>query len=156
MTVDLKEYNRLAKQRSRLKPKVQEKEKQYRSDNKIQIMERSKKHQREHPDMTMLRQAKHRAKKKGLKFNLTLDDILPIPEYCPVLGVKLERAFGKDLNIFTNVTSPSLDRIDNAKGYTKDNICVISMRANYMKRDMSFEEIEKLYFWMKGKLQSKS
>lgn len=154
--MEIKEYNRLSKQRSRLKPEIQEKEKQYRLNNKIQESKRSKKHQQEHPDMVMLRQAKYRAKKKGLEFNLTLDDILPIPEYCPILGVKLERAFGKDLNIFTNITSPSLDRIDNTKGYTKDNVCVISMRANYMKRDMSFEEIEKLYFWMKEKFQSQS
>lgn len=154
--MEIKEYNRLSKQRSRLKPEIQEKEKQYRLNNKIQESKRSKKHQQEHPDMVMLRQAKYRAKKKGLEFNLTLDDILPIPEYCPILGVKLERAFGKDLNIFTNITSPSLDRIGNTKGYTKDNVCVISMRANYMKRDMSFEEIEKLYFWMKEKFQSQS
>lgn len=37
--------------------------------------------------------------------------------------------------------SPSLDRIDNDIGYVKDNIWVISQRANQMKGDASKEEL---------------
>ena len=47
--------------------------------------------------------------------------------------------------------SPSLDRLDNNKGYTKENISVISYKANRIKNDASFEEIEKLYLWLKEK-----
>jgi len=61
------------------------------------------------------------------------------PEFCPILGIKLEPGTGvqKDCN-------PSLDRIDNTKGYTKDNICVISLKANRLKNSASLDEIIKI------------
>ena len=40
--------------------------------------------------------------------------------------------------------SPSLDRIDNSKGYIKGNVAVISNKANKYKSDMTIENIEKL------------
>lgn len=72
---------------------------------------------------------KRRAIKLGVKFQLKEND-LNIPEFCPYLGIKLEYSGSRD-------SSPSVDRIDNEKGYTKDNIQVISNLANCMKRDVS-------------------
>src|ERR1700722_15677552 len=63
--------------------------------------------------------ARRRAKDKKMEFSITIDDIV-IPEKCPVLGIPLFRIANKHCP-----NSPSLDRIDNLKGYTKDNICVI-------------------------------
>ena len=80
---------------------------------------------------------KKSALSRNLEFNLTHDDIV-IPEYCPVLGLKINR--GDSLT----EDSPSFDRIDNTKGYTKDNIQVISWRANRIKSDASLEELEKI------------
>jgi hypothetical protein len=40
--------------------------------------------------------------------------------------------------------SPTLDRIDNAKGYVKGNVCVISKKANTMKNNATPEEVWKL------------
>jgi hypothetical protein len=40
--------------------------------------------------------------------------------------------------------SPTLDRIDNAKGYVKGNVCVISKKANTMKNNATPEEVRKL------------
>jgi hypothetical protein len=62
-------------------------------------------------------------------------DDLDIPEYCPVLGCKLKLGYGKKL-----YSSPSIDRIDNSKGYIKGNVRVISHRANQLKSNMSVEE----------------
>jgi hypothetical protein len=99
--------------------------------------------------------AKSRAKKKGLFFNLTMDDI-NIPEYCPILGIKIEKSlleidqsFGKKMGV-NNLpwNYPSIDRMDSTKGYTKDNIHIICWRANHLKSDATFEEIEKLYQWV--------
>jgi hypothetical protein len=88
--------------------------------------------------------AKKRAKAKGWKFSLSESEI-SVPDRCPVLGIPLvvgRRGVSGD--------SPSLDRIDNTKGYTPDNIQVISNRANSIKRDATFEEIEALYLHMKS------
>jgi hypothetical protein len=79
----------------------------------------------------LLKNAKARAVKKGLDFNLTEEDII-LPEYCPVLGVKLSKT-GRRYGY-------SLDRIDPMKGYTKENVWVISQLANAMKWDSTPEE----------------
>jgi hypothetical protein len=36
------------------------------------------------------------------------------------------------------------DRIDSSKGYTKDNVWVISMKANSMKSDSNYEDFKKM------------
>lgn len=41
--------------------------------------------------------------------------------------------------------SPSLDKIIPSLGYAKGNIWVISYRANTIKNNCTFEEIQKLY-----------
>lgn len=69
-----------------------------------------------------------------------------MPDSCPVLGVHLDYLPGK--GSFAP-RSPSLDRIDPAGGYTRDNVRVISMRANILKRDASIEEMEKVIAYMR-------
>lgn len=44
-----------------------------------------------------------------------------------------------------NYDSPSLDKIIPSLGYAKGNIWVISYRANTIKNNCTFEEIQKLY-----------
>jgi hypothetical protein len=87
--------------------------------------------------------AKQRAKRFNLPFNLKPSDII-IPKRCPVLGIELKKA-----DIKMNDFSPTLDRIDPLKGYTKDNICVISNRANRIKSDGTIEEHEKIISYMR-------
>ena len=43
-----------------------------------------------------------------------------------------------------NHLTPSIDRIDPKKGYVKDNIIVVSMRANRIKSDATVDEIWKV------------
>jgi len=85
--------------------------------------------------------AKGRAKDQGIEFSLSLDDIV-IPEKCPILGIPL----------FPNNTgkakpgpnSPTVDRVDNSKGYTKENYWIISFRANTLKSDATIQELRAL------------
>lgn len=79
--------------------------------------------------------ARSRAKRKNIPFSITVNDII-LPEKCPLLGITL----CVNSNSYQN-SSYSLDRIDNTKGYTKDNIWVISNRANSLKKDASLEEL---------------
>lgn len=98
----------------------------------------------------MLRNTKNRAKEIGVEFALLPEHIV-IPEFCPVLGIKLEVGNGKGKSWKLH-NSPSIDRFDNTKGYTSDNIRVISWRANLLKRDATLEELECVVAYMKGRL----
>ena len=86
--------------------------------------------------------ARRRAKEKGLEFSLSRDDII-IPENCPVLGIPLYRNAPKYSD-----NTPALDRVDNSKGYIKDNIFVISFRANRIKNNATIEELKKIVEYM--------
>ena len=95
------------------------------------------KFQRENPKKTLLSGCKARAKKKGLPFDLDLEDII-IPEKCPMLGIKLMRNLGQR---GPSSSSPSLDRIIPEKGYTKGNVQVISTKANMIKSNATADEL---------------
>lgn len=87
---------------------------------------------------------KTRAKKRGIAMTLTTEDI-DLPEICPVLGIKLFRGRGTN-----NHNAPSVDRFDNNKGYTKDNIRIISLRANNLKNNATLDEMEAVVAYMRG------
>lgn len=97
--------------------------------------EKRKNNWKYHPTRHMLNNSKQRAKVAGLEHTLTIDDIV-IPDFCPVLGIKLETGNRKEHH-----NAPSIDRIDNEKGYTKDNILVVSTRANLIKKDATIDEL---------------
>ena len=84
----------------------------------------------------MWRAAKRRAKLKNIEFTIDPSDII-IPDKCPLLEVPF--VYGEGHN---DDYTPSLDRIDNEKGYIKGNIQVISMKANSMKNSASLEELQ--------------
>ena len=95
----------------------------------------------ENPAKRMYNSAKVRAKRYGHEFTITVDDIR-VPERCPILGVLLETGKGRAL-----ARSPTLDRIDNNRGYTPDNVQVISYRANTMKNCAEPSDLLKFAYW---------
>lgn len=96
------------------------------------------------PEWKMHQRAKQRCKKSGREFSLKVEDIV-IPDVCPVLGITINVNSGRS-GAYAN--SPSLDRIDNSRGYTPDNIQVISQRANAMKHSASNTELHKFAEWV--------
>jgi hypothetical protein len=105
----------------------------------IKCMYASGARQRERePEKAMFRNTRSHARSKGIDFNIGPDDI-KIPEFCPILGLKLCKGKGKPQD-----SSPSVDRIDPSKGYIKGNIRVISNRANRLKCDATAAEMEKV------------
>ena len=113
--------------------------KMYYEENKARIIELQKKSRQTNPARVMLTNAKYRAKKVGLAFDLDISDIY-VPEVCPILKVPF--VIGR-----RDPYNPSLDRIDNSKGYVKGNIQVISYRANSMKNASTKDELLKLAYW---------
>ena len=105
----------------------------------------------------MVYRAKQNARAKNLEFNLTYEDI-EIPTHCPVLGIELFTTPGRGKkNPWSYPNTPSIDRIDNSRGYVKDNIHIISMRANHLKNDATLEESKAIAAYMErhlGKPQS--
>ena len=94
-----------------------------------------------HVEREMWHRARARARKSGLAFTIKQVDIV-IPVRCPVFGFKLIRRANDVRGGAPN--SPSLDRINNRRGYTPGNIRVISRRANTLKRDASLRELQLL------------
>lgn len=93
-------------------------------------------------DSLALKRIKDRALEKGLDFNLELKDIA-YPDKCPVFGFELTRN-----SKVSHFNSPSVDRIDPTKGYTKDNIQVISQLANGMKQNATKEQLIQFAEWV--------
>ena len=87
--------------------------------------------------LSILRAAKRRARKRNIFFDLTADDI-HVGTHCPILGTMLEVGSDNWQN------SPSLDRIDNNRGYEPDNVMVVSMMANSIKNQATPTQIKKV------------
>ncbi|AIW02546.1 endonuclease [Streptomyces phage Jay2Jay] len=86
--------------------------------------------------------ARARSRENGREFTIQLEDIV-IPSECPIL----KRPF---VFVANSPWVPSLDRIDPSRGYTPDNIMVISSRANTLKNNASKEEARLLADWMEA------
>lgn len=85
----------------------------------------------------LLQVIQRKCKKKDIPFDLTIEDI-EFPTHCPVLGIEL------DLTGDNREASPSIDRIIPELGYVKDNIVIVSFRANRLKNDASLNEMRSL------------
>lgn len=96
------------------------------------------------PEWKMHQRAKQRCRSSKLEFDIEVADI-DIPARCPILDIELNMNSGKS-GAYRN--SPSLDRIDNNKGYTKDNIWVISQLANAMKGSATEEQLILFAKWV--------
>ena len=144
-----KEQKRLAAARWRANNPERRKEAgaRYRENHKDEIREKNKRDlermRAERPQAGMFYSAKKRAKKSGVPFSIGIDDIA-IPDFCPVLGLKLVVGAGSGAP-----NSPTLDKIIPHAGYVKGNIQVISRKANTMKSDASFEELKMFSDWVK-------
>ena len=100
------------------------------------------------PQYYLWHNARARARKKGLPFDIAMQDVI-VPDVCPVLGMPLRvspQGFGgRD-------GSPTLDRLNPSLGYVKGNIAVISYRANRIKNDSNPDELHRVADWLASEL----
>src|SRR5262245_38763320 len=90
-----------------------------------------------------------RAERLGLEYDSNLLEHLvsDLPQECPCCGLALDYSTRQGRN--KRDRSPSLDRFDNARGYTADNVQVICWRCNNLKSDASIVELEMVIAYMR-------
>lgn len=116
----------------------------YRQNNREKISKYKRDYRRANSLLSLISSAKDRAKVRGLEVTITVDDVC-VPSHCPVLGIPLFRSKGQP-----GPNSPTIDRIDNTRGYVPGNIMVISLRANIIKRDATIDELKAIVRYMEN------
>lgn len=96
----------------------------------------------EDPARNIFYQCKARAKKQGLPFNISKEDIV-VPEKCPVLNIPLIVSKGR-----LSDNSPSIDKKIPSLGYVKGNISIISFKANRIKTNATLADLKEVVKWM--------
>lgn len=104
------------------------------------------------PEYKLFDAARYRSKKTGKEFTIELSEII-IPEFCPVLGIPI-RKLPSEHPEYNRDNSPSLDRIDNDRGYVPGNVEVISYRANTLKSNANLEELRKVLSYVDDRMAS--
>ena len=95
-----------------------------------------------------MQRVKKRANEISVPFNLTKQWLLDnTPESCPVFGTNF--TFFGNKNVWE--CSPTIDRLDPKKGYTIDNVIVISMKANVIKSAYGSADIFQVATWLAQK-----
>lgn len=140
MTKDF-DANQKAHARYRNKPEKKALEKAYRErpEIKAKLRENSKRFHRTRLAHRIYLSAKRRAEKLGVPFEIIESDIV-IPSHCPVLGIPLIVGSKDGSRHGGTRYSPSIDRVVSDRGYVKDNIHIISLRANGLKNSGTIEE----------------
>tara|TARA_R110000824_G_C14840502_1_gene638935 strand:+ start:56 stop:595 length:540 start_codon:yes stop_codon:yes gene_type:complete len=93
-----------------------------------------------------------RSKEKSFDFNLTkkyLKDIFPKDKKCPALGIEFQ--IGSEGG---RATSPSVDRIDNSKGYIKGNVIWVSSLANMIMTSATPQQVLDVGKFFKKQMES--
>ncbi len=133
--------------RERNREKTRVKRRKDRAEKPEVFLQYSRDFAENNPEKLALYEARKRAKKFNLPCTITEDDIM-IPEFCPILGIRLVRGSTDD----NRDACPSLDRILPDLGYVLGNIAVISYRANRLKNDGTIEEHRKVADWIEQRL----
>lgn len=90
----------------------------------------------------LIKSARERAKKAGLPFAITVEDILPAMEagFCAATGIRFEMG-PPPAGFNQHPLAPSLDQIVAGKGYTPDNVRLVTWQFNLMAGQLPDEEL---------------
>jgi hypothetical protein len=91
-----------------------------------------------------LRNMRQRCQDKNIEFSITLDDLKDLWEkqngFCAVTKLELTAKVYKDKRL-NDPYQASPDRIDNSKGYTKDNVRWVCLMFNYARNTFSDDQV---------------
>lgn len=94
----------------------------------------------------MLNGIRRRAAAKNVPCTLTVSELVELmPDKCPVFGVE----FSFINNGKMTPDSPSVDRLIPSRGYVKDNVAIVSMKANAIKSAFTSDDVLRVAEWMK-------
>lgn len=93
--------------------------------------------------------AKSRAKKEGIPFSITEDDLVKV-SHCPVLGLEIVYNEPGDSNGRPRPEAASLDRFIPELGYVPGNVYIISWRANELKKNGNLEEFKAIVRYLES------
>lgn len=103
----------------------------------------------------MWRVVRRRVQRTGHEFSISPEDVRaawPADGCCPALGIPMplpgSRRSGK---CGPRPDSPTVDRVDNARGYVPGNIAIISWHANRIKSSACADEITRVAKWLAAK-----
>lgn len=99
----------------------------------------------------MMTDAKFRAKQRGFEFdeNLRTTWVAKPPMKCCCCGVDFDYSLGTGR---AKRRAPTLDRLDNGKGYTIENARIICYHCNSVKSDATLAELEAVVAYMRAEL----
>ena len=114
--------------------------KEYYQKYKETIKRNTREYYYKEPMRKLFASTKITAKRKGLEHNLTVLFLKSIlPKECPYL----KEPFTYLLGTGYHPHNPSIDRIDSSKGYTQDNVQILSLLANSMKQAATPEQLQR-------------
>ncbi len=129
---------------------------------KVHTAERQCRHFNENPGISQMRDAQQRAKRKGIEFSITYEDVLAKDvDICPYLGIPIrwttiESGEHGSAGRRGAPDAKSLDRIDSSRGYTLDNLLVCSWKANNIKGSATWEELLQISNALKAMVAEKN
>lgn len=119
--------------------------KRTRTNNRARISRRGREQRRANPQLSVFKSRRIAARRSGIEFTVRFEEIV-WPEFCPVLGIRLEYTAGRGQ--WAIDASASIDRVHCDRPYESGNVAVISLRANRVKNNGTAQEHIRIARWM--------
>lgn len=96
------------------------------------------------PAAQLLYSCRKSAKARGLECDLSLEFVTKLAEPMVCSVSKLPLRWDKDGDSFRNPWAPSIDRLDNSRGYHEDNVRLVCCAFNIMRSDFQDDVVREL------------